>query len=117
MPQLPQLGANERVELSSDPTAYVVIQTGPVLGGDVVNVDDPENPMAISLAILAGRIKEWNFTEADGTPTPITLDNVMRLPMQDMTALFEKLDLKNLAPLAGEEKKSSLPTSEVVPTV
>lgn len=111
MPQLPTPGAVESFTLPVS-EAVVQLQTGVILGGDIVNVDDPNNQMGVALAILAGRIKEWNFTEPDGSATAISLDNVKRLPMEDMSFLFDKLNLNNMTSLAGEEKKSSSPTSE-----
>lgn len=123
MPQLPNQGETKRYTLPSSATlppeqqAYVVLQGGRILGGDLSNVDDPESKLGVAIAILAGRIKEWNFTEADGKPTPITLDNVKRLELEDLYFLFEQLDLKNVAAtMSAEEKKSSSPTSGLVQT-
>lgn len=123
MPTLPSQGETQQVFLPSTKDqpqpeqAWVKLQSGRVLGGDTVNVDDLESKMGVALAILAGRIKEWNFTDADGTPTPITLENVKRLELEDMNFLFEKLDLQQTVSLSTEEKKSSLPSSELAPTV
>lgn len=122
MPQLASQGTTKKVvlpstkDLAEPEQAWVVIQTGRILGGDTVNVDDPESQMGVALSILSGRIKEWNFTEADGKPTPITLDNVKRLELDDMNYLFGELDLKNAVSLSTEEKKSSLTSSEPTPT-
>lgn len=113
MPQLPTQGELKRITLQStaelppEQQAYVVLQTGKVLGGDIANVENPENNLGVAMAILAGRIKEWNFTDEQGKTTPITLENVKRLEMGDMTALFGELDLNNVSGLSGDQKKSS----------
>lgn len=122
MPQLPSQGQEQQVYLPSTKDlpeadrAWVKLQSGRILGGDLSGVDDPESEMGVAIAILAGRIKEWNFTEADGSPTPITLENVKRLELNDMNYLFEQLDLKQSVSLSTEEKKSSLTSSEQAPT-
>ncbi|SDP33077.1 hypothetical protein SAMN04487914_10881 [Arthrobacter sp. ok909] len=61
-----------------------------------------------TVVLLATLIEKWNYTEPDGTPVPVTTDNVARLSPTDIQYLEKQLeaDLKSSTGLDDEEKKA-----------
>jgi hypothetical protein len=114
MPYLPDNTEKlERVFLPStehlpdDEKAWVVMDVSPLLAGDAGNVgQDAETGADASLYMLTARIREWNFTERDGSPSDISLDNIKRLHLADLGHLQNKIEVGEGA-LTDEEKKAS----------
>ena len=97
MGQLAQAKEREKLFLphSSDkPEAeqdWVVFESGEMTAGDMMAVTDETQGVAVMYAVLAVRIVEWSFTKPDGSPEPITVDAIKRLPVEDFTFLAEKI--------------------------
>lgn len=86
--------------------AWVKMDVGQLLGGDVMDMLDGEKTGAgtLSCNMLASRIKEWNYTKPDGTPEDITAESVRRLDVQDLTYLLNQFNMPSGSQL-GDKKK------------
>lgn len=95
--------------LPTEQQAWVKMDVGEVLAGDVLDMmnDETQNPGAgnMSGSMLAHRIKEWNFTEDDEL-LPINLANVRRLEKEDLTYLFGLINMTSNSQLNDTEKKT-----------
>lgn len=95
-------------DLPQDKRAWVKMDMQPTTGGDITssltNVDDPFG------MFLVRRIVEWNFIEHDGTPTPITYQNVLRMGKENIIFLAQQ-PIGTVEPLDDEQKKTSTSTS------
>lgn len=116
MPQLKQATSKiNRYHLPSTASlpeteqAWVSMDIGEMLGGDVMDLMDGDKSGAgtLSCALLATRIKEWNFTE-DGTPNtpvvPITADNVRGMQVEDLTYLLSQFNMPSGNQLDDKKK-------------
>lgn len=95
--------------------AKVKIDMSPSLTGDLLLYTDADNADARFMKWLVNRLKQWDFTEEDGSTVPINLTTIQRLPKADYGFLFGKhFEIaKNQisAQLDTAEKKSSSSTS------
>jgi len=114
---MPILGEEnlKRIDLITD-DAYVVVLKNPK--GDTFE-SLPEDATEAGNIMLEKLIREWNFTEKDGSPAPITSENIGRALSQFDVALINKeLGLDKLI-MTDKKKDSSSSTStkksEVVP--
>lgn len=90
---------------------WVVMDVSPLLAGDADAVESgTKSGAAATRQMLAKRIKEWNYTQADGTPIDITAENLRFFNMEDFGFLQEKIE-KGQEALTDEEKKESSSTS------
>jgi hypothetical protein len=90
--------------------AWVVMDVSPLLTGDTAAVEsDAKNAGEATMYMLAARIKEWNFTEQDGTPIDVNFESMKRLQLTDFTFLQNKLETGEGA-LTDDEKKESSAT-------
>jgi hypothetical protein len=85
------------VPVPEDQQGWVVMEVGPMISGDMVGFD-PEttsDSIAITFALLANRIKEWNYgyTDPEGKEhmLPITIENVKKLDYRDYTYLMQEV--------------------------
>lgn len=87
--------------------AWVVMDVSPLLTGDADAVEqDAKNAGQATRYMLANRIKEWNFTEADGTPIEISYESLKRMELTDFSFLQGKIEDGEGA-LTDDEKKAS----------
>ena len=101
MPQLKKSAVLQKFWLPStdnstdeNDKAWVEIDLGKVVIGDIVNnYDDDSSNAKNGLAILTSKITSWNYTEDDGTITPINIDSVSKLDVEDFKFLVEKMDI------------------------
>lgn len=87
--------------------AWVKMDVGELLGGEVMDLMDDGNVNArgaLSRAMLASRIKEWNFTGPDGTSDAITTENVRRMEMEDLSYLFGQFVVPKQTQLDDKKK-------------
>lgn len=115
MPQLKQATSNIKQfmllstsQLPESDQAWVKMDVGEMLGGDVMDLIDGDDVKAgtVSCAMLASRIKEWNFTKPDGTPEEITTENVRRMDMADLSYLLQQFPMPAKEQLSPDQKKS-----------
>lgn len=114
MPQLKQLETKPQkfvlpstAELPEADQAWVVLDVSPILTGDMIGMENIGGQIEISLSVLLNKITDWNYTEADGTTTPITLDNLKRLDVGDYMYLTAQLNGGKVpSSLTQEQKKS-----------
>lgn len=93
--------------------AWVIVDLGPMLSADIIDVAQGSSLMKMAAVILSRRIKEWNFTNPDGTPVEVSYENVARMELADLRFLNEKI-----APspaLTEEQKKTSSSISVTEP--
>lgn len=111
MPQLAESNIEEIKLPSSETDPVIVVVDLTANGGmaeDVYGSDGrPSKPVS---GILANAIKSWNLTKPDGSPEPITQENVRRLDPTDFGylagKLFDKLDVSvKTQPISTDEKK------------
>lgn len=82
-----------------------------VTGGMAEDMFDETGQLSKPVSsILAGSIKEWNFTDESGSVAQITTDNIRRLPPEDFNFLSEqimpKLNVIATAQVSSSEKKA-----------
>jgi hypothetical protein len=87
--------------------AWVMIDMQPVTTADYMSYTDADQNTQVRLArIMLARIHSWNFTNEDGTPVEINMDNFVRIEQLD----FEYLKLQKFtdAPqeLSDDSKKN-----------
>ena len=84
--------------------AYVVMDTSPFCAADTKGIKEDTQGGEIGILALAGRIRDWNFTDSDGKPIPINPATVGKLNAGDYGHLMsllggeDKLDPKASAP-------------------
>lgn len=97
--------------LPAEEQAWVVLDTGSLISADILDASASDSHIKVMALMLSRRIKEWNYTEIDGQPTPITFDSVCRLEVGDLNFLNSQIEVKS-GELTTEQKKTSSPTSE-----
>jgi len=85
--------------------AWVELETAPSSTADIVLVDPNGTEVEAAIAMLAVRIKDWNFTDETGAKLPITVDTVKHLDLNDFGFLADKIP-KPKEGLSVEEKKT-----------
>ena len=104
-------------DLPAEEQAWVVLDTSPTTAADTLDITEGMGMMRILITLLTNRITEWNYTDENGTPVPITFDNVCKLEIDDLKYLANTLpEDDNSRDLTEEQKKTSLDTSEQSPT-
>lgn len=85
--------------------AWVDMDISKLTTEDVTNMDSKASEISIGIGMLTGRIKGWNFTDANGVPLPVSEETVRLLDIEDFGFLSTKIPTgsKELDP---EEKKS-----------
>ncbi len=91
---------------SEENKAWVVMDTSPLISADIVEVDPMASLTKTMAFIVSRRVKEWNFTEADGSKIEITFENVCRLPIADLRFLNGEVEVKGQT--VSEEQKKTL---------
>lgn len=89
---------------SEDP-AYVVIKETLTVG-DLMDLKGDEGSLKIGIKMLESLIVEWNFTDKDGKPSPITIDNIKRMDIDDIVYLMTKKIKLPKSDIIDNEKKS-----------
>jgi len=83
------LPSTEKEPIETD-RAWVDLDIGPLTANDVILVDPSGTDVQASFAMLAVRIKDWNF-EDDAGKLPINPDTVSQLDIVDYGFLSSKL--------------------------
>jgi hypothetical protein len=99
MPILNDVRKLKTITLPSFEGSEVVIYST-VLVADLDGVD-LNNADAIGMNLLPKLIKSWNFTNEEGLPLAVSLDNIKKLPATDATFIIE-----NIAQLILNQKKN-----------
>jgi hypothetical protein len=93
-----------------DKQDWVKMDVGNSLTGDVLLFEDTDSFDIRYIKLLASRIKEWSYVEADGTPAPINFDSITRLYKPDYFYLvkqqMEAASSQTAPELPPAEKKS-----------
>lgn len=114
MPKLNSLSSKlEKVDLPSYPAddpAWVVVATGELTVGDVVDVSEDDTEVKASIASVTARIQEWNLEGEDGSILPITMENVAKLRYEDFGAI-SRVIFRSSEALTDAEKKALSSTS------
>ncbi len=74
---------------ADDPVIVTVDAT--ITGGTAEDIYGDGVGNAPISKLLTSAIREWNVTDKDGSPLPITQDNVRRMDPKDFSFLGEKL--------------------------
>lgn len=111
---MPTLGGQKTEKLvlpSSTPEdeAWVILNKNLPAKDALEFQDEDLKDTKSSFKILAKYIQEWNFTNADGTPSDITEENVGLLSVGDIVEITKALDLD--VELPDLKKKQSVSTS------
>lgn len=89
-----------------DQKAWVKLDVGENLVADLEALNDNDKNSTVSrVRVLASRIKEWNFTNPEGQPEPITFENVCKLDPNDLTYLLGVKATTSTQPLSIDDKK------------
>lgn len=73
---------------TDDPAIVKLYDT--ILAGDYEESED-ENRSDRAYSIIAKIIIDWNLTDENGNPLPITLDSIKKLPIVDINAINKAL--------------------------
>lgn len=88
--------------------AWVELDIGEFSTKDVLALSgDSKHLIYIQAEMLTQRIKDWNYTEADGSKTPIDIDSVGRLEPEDFSFLVKIMNAAKSSQ-DTEEKKTLL---------
>ncbi len=68
-------------------------------GDDMITVEAYTGSKFI-IGMLSVLIREWNFTNEEGNPLPITFDNLCKFDIHELTEIFEKYNA-----VVGSKKK------------
>ena len=94
MPSLDKERKTKKVVLENDDNGTLEIYTS-VLVGDVVGlVDENVSEGDKMIQLLPRLIKSWDYTEEDGSPTPITSENIQKLSAKSLSKLTDVLNFE-----------------------
>lgn len=93
-------------KLPEEEKAFVDLDIGPVITGDVVGADLEAGEVKVGVQMLTDRIKGWNYTNESGEPLEINFDNVKLLDMDDFVFLAQQLPTDKVEGLTAPEKKT-----------
>jgi len=112
MPQIKKV-ATQRFDLPStaedEDKAYVEIKLG-LTAGDFIKINKGTTDADKTFIGICAMITAWNYTEEDGTPTPINANSIQQLGLEDFTFISEKLTAIMTgadSPVDAGEKKTS----------
>lgn len=123
MPVLRSDSDLQRLELPSTANkedvdrAWVVMDVSTPTGRDLLSVDANETSGQTTVRGLAARIKEWNYTDENGTTMPINYNTVQLLEVEDIKFLNAQIKDASEDNLTTEEKKTSSDTSTESKTI
>jgi len=114
---MPQLQSTEKItrfalpstahlEDNNEDKAWVDLDVGPLTANDVTYVDPSGTDVEATFAMLAIRVKDWNYVDSQGNKLVINVDNIRRLDMSDYAFLAEKIP-KPTTELPADQKKTS----------
>lgn len=87
--------------------AWADLNVGKLITDDLAGADAEGGMIRMSAAVLASRIKGWNFTTEDGvTPVPVTPQTVRLLDWEDFQYLNEQFDNTLNTGMSDSQKKS-----------
>jgi hypothetical protein len=119
MPQLPAIQTETKklvlpstANLPEADQAWVIVRLGKMSGGDIAKITDGDTEGGFGLGLLASRITEWNYLEADGTMTPITYENVCRLELEDIGFVLKELNFGDGPATSLDDPKKNEPSSD-----
>ncbi len=93
--------------LPQDEQAWVKVNVGAMLTGDVMTYSDDDGNVTARMAkILVSRISEWNLTDEAGTALVVNFENLCKFPVEDFNYLIKQETSSDTAALTDEEKKS-----------
>lgn len=111
LPSTQKLDADGNPTTPKDEWGWVVMDVSPLTTGDIAVVErGVKNAGEANVQMIAARIKEWNFTERDGTPIEISYAAMKRMDVADYGVLQAALE-DGEGELTEEEKKASSATS------
>lgn len=126
MPVLEVNEDNQKLELPSykalpEPDrAWVVLDVSDQTAQDILKASGNNTEVEVTVLMLVKRIKEWNFTDAEGKTLPIDFENVSKLKTEDykflVTALRNQPEglsddaKKDLSPGSQQEPAAPAPT-------
>lgn len=97
-------------EGSEDP-AWVDVRTRNLVK-DVEGIDSNMSQLDLAIELLSRKITAWNFTDTDGSPLPVSKENIRRMEVSDLTFLGGKIvEATEDAGLPESKKDDSSSTS------
>lgn len=97
-------------ELPEDQRAWVTMDISPLKTGDLAHSQDGASTAALIMDAVFGRIREWNFTDEEGTPLPITRHNFNAIGITDYNHMRDQIETGER--LTDDERLKSSSTSE-----
>ena len=89
MPKLDIRKTSELI-LPSYPDSKIVLYDR-ILAGGMERIMEAKTDFERGLIALQEMIKDWNFTDEKGNKLEVNLENLRRLPMEDLTFLMDKV--------------------------
>jgi hypothetical protein len=111
LPTLPQSNVKQiylpsTSKLPIEEQAWVKMEVNTANVKDWLQTDPSGNLGKLTINILTDRIKEWNYTEVNGTPVPINAETVVRMGIENLTYLANQIESQKYTDLSVDEKKS-----------
>lgn len=94
-------------DLPEEEKEWVVLEMGPMIGSDVVIVENFTTASGFQFDILAHRLLEWNVRDLDGDVAATTKDNIRRLPKDDLMFLMTEVTTEATVDSLPKELPSS----------
>lgn len=88
-----------------DQQDWVEMDVSKLVAGDVLEVDRDTGEVKATFLTLAGRIKDWSYTDPAGAKLPVTQEWVRELDIADFMFLADQLP-KEVKGMTPEEKKT-----------
>lgn len=66
--------------------------------------------------VVTRRVTKWNYTDANGAPMAVTVENVKHLKLKDISFLMEQIQTDTTEAVTEEKKEISSTTSSPMPT-
>ena len=96
--------------LPEEEQAWIEMDVSPRKAGDYLFANSPIAG-EITFAIILSRIKDWNYTELNGDPVPVTIDAIKLLDAEDFRFLQDQIIADEDRRMSAEEKKDLSDTS------
>lgn len=89
MPNL-EVRKTSEVVLPSYPDSKVILYDR-ILAGGMERIMEAKTEFEKGLIALQEIVKDWNFVDEEGKKLEINLENLRRLPLEDLTFLMDKV--------------------------
>lgn len=114
--EVKQIYLPSTAHLPQEEQAWVTLDVSSASAADILSVDSDDTAGATSVKGLLERIVEWNYTDEEDNPLPVTFENLKLMDLDDFTYLRKQIKGKTEV-MPEDLKETSTPTSQPSGTV